>query len=456
MATELELTSDNLRDTHWLGEVMDNKDPLNNGRCRVKVYGKFDTLPTEAIPWATPMTRDHIGSHHTPNIGDIVAVRFDNGNMYHPEYWFQVNQNKDLKKDVLDGAEKPHNVVSILYDPIRNVRIYYSLDDGYIMTVGKDNKAQPMIRFDKDGKMFIFADNIFVSNDKNDESEPTAKGETLRKMLESFLKINSEHKHPTPSGISNAPINAADFNMISDDLEVIKHTGSIMTVQMSEEQIAAADTASLNGGSISSSTLSGLSSNPTIDKDASKKLQKQIDSYDDKSITVKSGSKKPKSVPQSLIKAMKAYGITTPLQRAHFLAQCAHESGEFKWREEFASGAAYEGRKDLGNTQPGDGVKFKGRGFVQITGRANYKQFSKYCGEDLTINPKALAIKYAADTATWFWQTRNLNKYAVDDSLASIKAITRRINGGFNGLQDRVNRFQDYWAILKDDPTAFT
>ena len=59
----------------------------------------------------------------------------------------------------------------------------------------------------------------------------------------------------------------------------------------------------------------------------------KIDSYDDRSIVVKSGNKKPKSVPQSLIKAMKAYGITTPLQRAHFLAQCAHESGEFKWRE---------------------------------------------------------------------------------------------------------------------------
>jgi putative chitinase len=144
------------------------------------------------------------------------------------------------------------------------------------------------------------------------------------------------------------------------------------------------------------------------------------------------------------------------LQRAHFLAQCAHESGEFKWREEFASGSAYEGRKDLGNTQPGDGVRFKGRGFVQITGRANYKQFSKYCGEDLTANPTALATKYAADTATWFWQTRKLNAYAVDDSLASIKAITRRINGGFNGLQDRVNRFADYWAILKDNPNAFT
>ena len=92
-----ELYKDNIRDTHWLGEVVDNQDPSNNGRCRVKVYGKSDQLPNEAIPWATPMNRDQVGAHSVPRIGDIVAVRFDNGNIYHPEYWFQINQNTDLK-----------------------------------------------------------------------------------------------------------------------------------------------------------------------------------------------------------------------------------------------------------------------------------------------------------------------------------------------------------------------
>ena len=76
-----ELVNDNLRETHWLGEVVINEDPLLQGRVRVKVFGKFDKLPDEAIPWATPMNRDHVGAHAVPRVGDIVAVRFDNGNI---------------------------------------------------------------------------------------------------------------------------------------------------------------------------------------------------------------------------------------------------------------------------------------------------------------------------------------------------------------------------------------
>ena len=156
-----------------------------------------------------------------------------------------------------------------------------------------DAETQAMIRFDKDGKIFLYADNIFVSKDQEDESEPTAKGETLRKTLSDFIDAINAHKHLTPSGISDVPINKADFKLIQDDLETIKHIGGVQSVQMTEEEIAAADSASLSGGSISSSTLSALGGNTKPDPDASKKLQKQIDSYDDKSIVVKSGNKKP-------------------------------------------------------------------------------------------------------------------------------------------------------------------
>lgn len=441
---------------NWIGEVVDNADPLKNGRCKIKVYGRFDNIPKDSIPWASPMNRLLGGQHTIPNIGDIVEVTFDNDNIYMPLYTSLVNQNKNLKDKVINQEEESSAVTSFSFDINRKFILTYSKELGFVIGNGADAQSQSMIRFDKDGKIFLYSDNIFVSKDADDESEPTAKGETLRKTLSDFIDAINAHKHLTPSGISDVPINKADFQLIQDDLETIKHVGGVQPVEMSEEELAAADSASLSGGSISSSTLSALGGNSKIDPNASKKLKKEIDSYKTDNIVYKSGSKKPKSVPRSLIMAMKKYGITSPLQRAHFLAQCAHESGEFKWREEFASGAAYEGRKDLGNTQRGDGIRFKGRGFVQITGRANYKQFSKYCGEDLTANPTALATKYAADTATWFWQTRKLNAYAVDDSLASIKAITRRINGGFNGLQDRVNRFADYWAILKDNPNAFT
>src|SRR5882762_2402858 len=85
--------------------------------------------------------------------------------------------------------------------------------------------------------------------------------------------------------------------------------------------------------------------------------------------------------------AMAEFGITSYLREAAFLAQLAHESAELRFMEEIASGAAYEGRKDLGNTQPGDGTRYKGRGPIQLTGRANYKKFSDLLGLDLINNP---------------------------------------------------------------------
>jgi putative chitinase len=135
---------------------------------------------------------------------------------------------------------------------------------------------------------------------------------------------------------------------------------------------------------------------------------------------------------------MSDYEINTSLRKAHFLAQLAHESMEFIYSEEIASGAAYEGRKDLGNTQKGDGVRFKGRGLIQITGRTNYTNYGKYRGKDYLTgdNPKLLSTdpETAVDCSCWFWKTRKLNELAdIDD----VRAITKKINGGLNGFEDR-------------------
>ncbi len=133
--------------------------------------------------------------------------------------------------------------------------------------------------------------------------------------------------------------------------------------------------------------------------------------------------------------AMQEAGINTPRRQAAFLAQLAHESGEFRWMEEIASGAAYEGRLDLGNTQPGDGVRFKGRGPIQLTGRSNYRAAGQALGIDLENNPRRAADPDVGfRTAAWFWNSRNLNQLA---DAGNFDGITRRINGGFNGKAER-------------------
>ena len=98
-------TNSDIRNGHWLGEVVDNKDPLKNGRCRVRIFGKFDSLPNDSIPWSSAGNRSAVGQHTVPNIGEIVEVTFDNGNIYSPVYGEIVNQNKNLKDKVISKDE---------------------------------------------------------------------------------------------------------------------------------------------------------------------------------------------------------------------------------------------------------------------------------------------------------------------------------------------------------------
>lgn len=127
--------------------------------------------------------------------------------------------------------------------------------------------------------------------------------------------------------------------------------------------------------------------------------------------------------------------LNTPLRMAHFLAQAAHETDGFKTLLEYASGKAYEGREDLGNTEPGDGIRYRGRGIFQLTGRANYKQFGRALKLDLVGIPMlAFEPDIAVRIAMLFWDAKKLNDFADRDDL---KGITRRINGGYNGLDSR-------------------
>lgn len=130
----------------------------------------------------------------------------------------------------------------------------------------------------------------------------------------------------------------------------------------------------------------------------------------------------------------------TPLRAAHFLAQIGHESGQLRYRRELwgptRAQRGYEGRADLGNIRQGDGFRFRGRGLIQLTGRANYKEYGEVIGRDLEMDPGAVSRDpvLAVDVAVWFWTRHRLHHHADRDDL---RTVTRRINGGFNGLEDR-------------------
>ena len=132
----------------------------------------------------------------------------------------------------------------------------------------------------------------------------------------------------------------------------------------------------------------------------------------------------------------------TGLELVSLMSQVAHESADFKRTEEYASGSAYEGRKDLGNTQKGDGVKYKGRSFIQITGKSNYKKIGDKLGLDLINNPTLLEDPDTAARATVEWWKDNVQPLVGDFS--DVERVTKIINGGFNGLKDRKNNYNEF------------
>jgi predicted chitinase len=150
--------------------------------------------------------------------------------------------------------------------------------------------------------------------------------------------------------------------------------------------------------------------------------------------------------------AMTEFEITSYLRETAFLAQLAHESGELRYMEEIASGQAYEGRKDLGNTQPGDGKRYKGRGPIQLTGRANYTKYGGLLGLDLINNPTIAATKEVGfRIAGQFWKLNGLNELADQQEF---KAITKRINGGYTHLEDRIKYYERAKKVMSKDDSA--
>jgi putative chitinase len=177
----------------------------------------------------------------------------------------------------------------------------------------------------------------------------------------------------------------------------------------------------------------------------------------------------------------KKFNITTPLRLAHFLAQCGHESAGFKAVQENLNYSAkglmgifkkyfptqtlaeqyqrnpqkiaskvYGGRMGNGPESTGEGFKFRGRGYIQLTGKQNYTNFAKFIGEDTVANPDLVATKYPLASAAFFFNSNGLwsicDKGADD---ATVTAVTKRVNGGTIGLPDRIKHFKEYYHLLK-------
>lgn len=147
-----------------------------------------------------------------------------------------------------------------------------------------------------------------------------------------------------------------------------------------------------------------------------------------------------------LVKAMAEAEINTSNRIAMWLAQLGHESLEFRYMEELADGSAYEGRKDLGNTQAGDGKLYKGRGPLQLTGRLNYTNYGNALGVDLVTHPdRAASYEVGFRVAALYWKKHDLN---TPSDKGDVLTVTKRINGGTNGLDDRTARYNRALSVL--------
>ena len=150
---------------------------------------------------------------------------------------------------------------------------------------------------------------------------------------------------------------------------------------------------------------------------------------------------------QHLNSCLVRYKITTAPRLRHFLSQIAHESGGLQYTEELADGSDYEGRDDLGNVNAGDGPKYKGAGVIQLTGRANYQAFSNAIADPKVMDGVTyVAAKYPFTSAGFWWNNNDMN--ALCDSGATVEQVTLRVNGGYNGLEDRQHYYQKACGIF--------
>ena len=150
---------------------------------------------------------------------------------------------------------------------------------------------------------------------------------------------------------------------------------------------------------------------------------------------------------EEMNKCLRRFDITTAARIRHFLSQTAHESGGGRYMKELASGEAYEYRSDLGNTQPGDGPRYKGAGYIQLTGRANYQDFCDYIRDPRVMEGvDYVSSTYPFTSAGFWWHNNRMNELI--DNGAGVEQVTRRVNGGYNGLADRQKYYERCLEVI--------
>ena len=187
----------------------------------------------------------------------------------------------------------------------------------------------------------------------------------------------------------------------------------------------------------------------------------------------------PDKVIEQIPEVAAKFGVNTPLRLSHFLAQTGHESGgfrittenlnysakglcgifkkyftelsakEFERKPEKIANIVYANRMGNGNQASGEGYKFRGRGFIQLTGKTNYQAFDKTVEDNIEANPDLVATKYPLLSAAWFWSKNKLNETSDGGATDEVVTkVTKKVNGGTIGLQDRIKHFKEYYQLL--------
>jgi putative chitinase len=493
------LNKELLASTTWLGVVEEDRDPEGRGRVRARVAYVHGDIPTQDLPWVHPTLNAGGTEYINPRKGRVVNIRFLDGDLNAGYYTHAEHYNVNLQNmlETMDDDEYLY-FVSMYYD--HATRIYRSQQKGLVLDHEYSN-----IQIDASGNINsnLRDNNAKLSHGSADADQAVVLGnhfmDWLGQLMDCFMNGGFIGNMGAPTVPNPQLIQLiTQFKAQKDPVFLSRH---VFTVDNSKVDAQHRDYVDQVGDSYAQNTetVEAVVNDEDVyepeDREETAEEAKTAEQYDEEAAAeedAEEAAEEPGATPeqreqrkasalkravgltedllrkympdssaskrrlfaQPLALVMRRYNINTPIRQAHFLAQLAHETSGLQDVEEIASGAAYEGRGDLGNTQPGDGARFKGRGLIQLTGRANYAAFSKHLGKDVLSNPGLVSSdpNIAASAAGWFWTMRGLNKYADRDDVltVSVRINGRKRNGFPNGFSDRKARLALIKGVMAD------